>query len=190
MAMAMGWNMKVAGMAMLASGTILSLPAAGQSWTRDPGPAVEAGSPSDSRYADPDAVQDDRYAAPEDRYAAPDDDYPNPPADSRGMGDHDSYDAASRGDDAAASNGSGAFDEEAAADRCAGAAEQQGQSLARIVRVSEVDRVDGRDGEWTVEGRLAYADSYLDRSRRDTAFRCILRDGSEPDVQIDALRGS
>lgn len=81
------------------------------------------------------------------------------------------------------------IDEEGAADRCAAAAENTGQGLARLARVTGVNSVTSTpQGAWTVRGTIELSDSYRASSgRRHQNFTCSLGTIGEPVVQIQGM---
>jgi zinc transporter ZupT len=81
----------------------------------------------------------------------------------------------------------GLYDPDAAADRCAVAAEVSAQQFARLSRVTSVSSTVWNGKSWTVKGNVELAESYRDETRRSFAFRCALKAGSEPSVTIPGL---
>lgn len=81
----------------------------------------------------------------------------------------------------------GLYDEEAAQDRCAVAAEVQGQNYARLARVTAITEYRWTGRSWVVKGKLELASSYADTARPVYAFRCALKAGLEPVVAIAGL---
>ncbi|MES2442464.1 MAG: hypothetical protein V4574_06505 [Pseudomonadota bacterium] len=81
----------------------------------------------------------------------------------------------------------GMYDEEAAADACAGAAQYAGQRYARVARVMGIDDVSWNGSSWLVRGNLDLADSWRSGNRKNYGFSCALRRGSDPDVTIAGL---
>ncbi len=81
----------------------------------------------------------------------------------------------------------GLYDEEAAQDRCAVAAESQAQNYARLARVTGISEHRWNGKSWVVKGKVELADSYADTARPTYAFRCALKAGSEPVVTIAGL---
>lgn len=81
----------------------------------------------------------------------------------------------------------GLYDEEAAQDRCASAAEVRGQDYARLSRVTSITDYRWNGRSWVVKGMLELASSYSDTARRSVAFRCALKAGKEPVIAIAGL---
>ncbi|WP_448661770.1 hypothetical protein ACG3SL_13950 [Sphingomonas sp. CJ20] len=81
----------------------------------------------------------------------------------------------------------GLYDEEAAQDRCASAAEVEGQNYARLARVTSISEYRWNGRSWVVKGMLELASSYSDTARRSFPFRCALKAGREPVIAIAEL---
>ncbi|WP_213981431.1 hypothetical protein [Sphingomonas sp. dw_22] len=81
----------------------------------------------------------------------------------------------------------GLYDPDAAADRCAVAAETDAQRFARLSRVTNISSTVWNGKSWTVKGNVELAESYRDETKRSFDFRCALKAGSEPYVTIPGL---
>lgn len=81
----------------------------------------------------------------------------------------------------------GLYDEDAAADRCAVAAETEAQQFARLARVTTITDNLWNGRSWVIKGRVELAESYNDAARPSHKFRCALRAGREPVVAIEGL---
>lgn len=87
--------------------------------------------------------------------------------------------------DAAAHDG--LYDPDAAADRCAVAAETQAQQFARLAHVSAITDNVWNGKSWVIKGWVEVAESYNQSAKPRHKFRCALRAGSEPVVSIEGL---
>lgn len=81
----------------------------------------------------------------------------------------------------------GLYDPDAAADRCAVAAEVDAQQFARLSRVTSISSTVWNGRSWVVKGDVELAESYRDEAKRSYKFRCALKAGSEPEVSIPGL---
>ncbi|MBC9033615.1 hypothetical protein IAG41_14555 [Sphingomonas sp. JC676] len=81
----------------------------------------------------------------------------------------------------------GLYDPDAAADRCAVAAEVDAQKFARLSRVTSISSTVWNGKSWVVKGNVELAESYRDEAKRSFNFRCALKAGSEPEVSIPGL---
>ncbi|TGX39201.1 hypothetical protein E5A74_16930 [Sphingomonas naasensis] len=81
----------------------------------------------------------------------------------------------------------GLYDQDAAADRCAVAAETQAQQFARLARVTAITDNLWNGKSWVIKGRVEVAESYNDATKPSHKFRCSLRAGNEPVVLIEGL---
>lgn len=81
----------------------------------------------------------------------------------------------------------GLYDQDAAADRCAVAAETQAQQFARLARVTAITDNLWNGKSWVIKGRVEVAESYNDADKPSHKFRCALRAGDEPVVTIEGL---
>lgn len=81
----------------------------------------------------------------------------------------------------------GLYDPDAAADRCAVAAEIDAQKFARLSRVTSVSSTVWNGKSWVVKGNVELAESYRDEVKQNYKFRCALKAGNEPEVSIPGL---
>lgn len=81
----------------------------------------------------------------------------------------------------------GLYDPDAAADRCAVAAEVDAQQFARLSRVTSISSTAWNGRSWVVKGNVELAESYRDETKQSYKFRCALKAGSEPEVSIPGL---
>jgi hypothetical protein len=81
----------------------------------------------------------------------------------------------------------GLYDQDAAADRCAVAAETQAQQFARLARVTAITDNIWNGRSWIIKGWLEVAESYNQAAKPRHKFRCALRAGSEPVLAIEGL---
>ena len=81
----------------------------------------------------------------------------------------------------------GLYDPDAAADRCAVAAEVDAQKFARLSRVTAISSTVWNGKSWVVKGNVELAESYRDEAKQSYKFRCALKAGNEPEVSIPGL---
>jgi hypothetical protein len=81
----------------------------------------------------------------------------------------------------------GLYDPDAAADRCAVAAEVDAQHFARLSRVTSISSTTWNGRSWVVKGNVELSESYRDTAKQNYRFRCALKAGTEPEVAIPGL---
>jgi hypothetical protein len=82
----------------------------------------------------------------------------------------------------------GLYDPDAAADRCAVAAEVDAQKFARLSRVTSISSTVWSGKSWVVKGNVELSESYRDEAKQNYKFRCALKAGNEPEVSIPGLQ--
>ena len=79
----------------------------------------------------------------------------------------------------------GAYDTEAAGERCGTDAGVQGGDLARFSRLKSVSSTNWNGVSWVVRGQVELSDDEDQRTVRTASFRCALRAGSASQISFE-----